>query len=642
MTAKKKDEAKKEEGMLDPRSIETLRASNELLSLFMRHSPVYAYIKSVTPTESRILQASDNYQRMLGSSSLDIVGKTMEDLFPAGFAAKMTADDWAVVVNGSVLQVEKDMDDRSYISIKFPFVQGDKNMLAGYMFDVTERKQAEGSLEKRELLLKEAQEAAHTSNIAERKMAEETLREVEEKLREGEEKLRELEGKLRAGKEKLQAVEGKLREVEGKPQEVEEKLQAIEDKLRKEEEKLQGVEGKLRDGEEKLRAGEGKLRAGEEKLQAVEGKLRKEEEKLQAVEGKPREVEGKLRAGEEKLQVVERKLRDGEEKLQEIEEKLQEVREKLRAGDEKLYEGEGKLPEVENKLQAGEQKLREVDDKLQAGEQKLREVENKLQAGDEKLQEVENKLQAGDEKLREIDEKLQKVEDKLRKDREKPRAEGATPPSHEEKELLREVHNHVKNNMSSIIALIEMQRRTKGKLLGHHGLTDASLSVLENRIESIGLLHERLYQSQNPARVDAQDYLGALVSRLRTSLDVPAEITSTVDASVVALKLDTAVPVGIIVNELVTNAFKYAFPKNQPCSGADKCEITVSLERRNAEYTLTVDDNGVGLPKMPVLAKTSTLGLRLVRMLGVDQLGGKLTVNRTKGTRFILKFNVKE
>jgi two-component sensor histidine kinase len=614
MTAKKKDEAKKEEGMLDPRSIETLRASNELLSLFMRHSPVYAYIKSVTPTESRILQASDNYQRMLGSSSLDIVGKTMEDLFPAGFAAKMTADDWAVVVNGSVLQVEKDMDDRSYISIKFPFVQGDKNMLAGYMFDVTERKQAEGSLEKRELLLKEAQEAAHTSNIAERKMAEETLREVEEKLREGEEKLRELEGKLRAGKEKLQAVEGKLREVEGKPQEV------------------------------------------EENLQAVEGKLRQEEEKLQAVEGKPREVEGKLRAGEEKLQVVERKLRDGEEKLQEIEEKLQEVREKLRAGDEKLYEGEGKLPEVENKLQAGEQKLREVDDKLQAGEQKLREVddklqageqklrevENKLQAGDEKLQEVENKLQAGDEKLREIDEKLQKVEDKLRKDREKPRAEGATPPSHEEKELLREVHNHVKNNMSSIIALIEMQRRTKGKLLGHHGLTDASLSVLENRIESIGLLHERLYQSQNPARVDAQDYLGALVSRLRTSLDVPAEITSTVDASVVALKLDTAVPVGIIVNELVTNAFKYAFPKNQPCSGADKCEITVSLERRNAEYTLTVDDNGVGLPKMPVLAKTSTLGLRLVRMLGVDQLGGKLTVNRTKGTRFILKFNVKE
>jgi PAS domain S-box-containing protein len=150
MTAKKKDETKKEEGMLDPKSIEALRASNELLALFMRHSPVYAYIKSVTPTESRILQASDNYQRMLGSSSLDIVGKTMEELFPAGFAAKMTADDWAVVANGSVLQVEKDLDDRSYISIKFPFVQGDKNMLAGYMFDITERKQAEESLKKSE------------------------------------------------------------------------------------------------------------------------------------------------------------------------------------------------------------------------------------------------------------------------------------------------------------------------------------------------------------------------------------------------------------------------------------------------------------------------------------------------------------
>jgi two-component sensor histidine kinase len=196
--------------------------------------------------------------------------------------------------------------------------------------------------------------------------------------------------------------------------------------------------------------------------------------------------------------------------------------------------------------------------------------------------------------------------------------------------------------MSSIIALMEMQRRTKGKLLGHHGLTDAGLSVLENRIESIGLLHERLYQSQNPARVDAQDYLDALVSRLRTALEVPAEIMSTVDASGVALKLDTAVPVGLIVNELVSNAFKYAFPKNQPQLGAEKCEIKVSMEKRNNEYTLSIDDNGTGLPKMSILAKTSTLGLRLVRMLGVDQLGGKLTVNRTKGTRFILKFNVKE
>ena len=565
MTARKKDEEKKEEGMLDPESIEALRASNELFSLFMRHSPVYAYIKSVTPTESRLLQASDNYQKMLGSSSLDIVGKTMAELFPAEFAAKMTADDWAVVANGNVLQMEKDLDDRSYISIKFPFVQGDKNMLAGYMFDITERKQAEESLKKSEQLLKEAQEAAQINAVAERKQAEGKLREVEEKLREGEEKLRVGEGKLRAGEEKLQAVE------------------------------------------EKLRAGEGKLRAGEEKLRAREKKLQ--------------EVEGKLRAGEKKLQEVEGKLRVGEEKLQEVEGKL-------RVGEEKLRKVEGKPREVDDKQRAGEEALRKAEDKLRTDRENLRREEEKLRAG-------EDKLRAGEEKLR-------RGEEALRKDREKPRAAGAPTASLEEKELLREIHNHVKNNMSSIIALMEMQRKMPRKLLGKPALTDSALSALESRIRSMALIHERLYQSQTPSRIDFQDYLSALVAHLRTSLDAPPDLVCSVDAAGIALKLDTAVPVGIIVNELVTNAFKYAFPKNQPQFGADKCEIKVSLERRNAEYTLTVEDNGVGLPKQSSLVKTSTLGLRLVRMLGVNQLDGKFKVNRIQGTRFVLKFNVKE
>jgi two-component sensor histidine kinase len=615
MTARKQDREKEAGGALDPKSIEALRASNELLSLFMRHSPVYAYIKSVTPTESRILQASDNYQRMLGSSNLDIVGKTMEELFPAGFAAKMTADDWAVVVNGSVLQVEKDLDDRSYISIKFPFVQGDKNMLAGYMLDITERKQAEGSLEKREQLLKEAQEAAHTSNVAERKQAEEALREVEEKLRAGEEKLQALEGKLRADREKLQAVEGKLREVEGKPQALEGKLREVEGKLRKEEERLQGIEGKLRASEEKLQAGEGKLRAGEEKLQAVEGKLRAEEKKLQAIEGRLRADEGKPRAGEKKLQEVEGKLQADEEKLQALDKKL-------RAGEEKIQALEGKPREVEGKLQAGEKKLQEV-------EGKLREADEKLRKGEEKLREIEAAAAAV------------KAADT------KGKITAADAASLKGKELvLSEVHNDVRNNMYSIIALMEMQRKVQGKpvakLLGRPASADAGLDSLESRIRSMALIHERLYQSHNPSHIDFQDYLSALVSHLRTSLDAPPELVCSVDAAGIALKFDTAVPVGIIVNELVTNTLKYAFPKNQPCFGADRCEMMISLERKNAEYTLIVDDNGVGLPKMSSLAKTPALGLRLVRMLGVDQLGGKLTLNRTHGTRFVLRFNVKQ
>jgi two-component sensor histidine kinase len=222
-------------------------------------------------------------------------------------------------------------------------------------------------------------------------------------------------------------------------------------------------------------------------------------------------------------------------------------------------------------------------------------------------------------------------------------AEKMVLASLEGKEILfREAHNHAKNDLDAVITLLEIQRKMLAKPLGRPAMTPAALSTLENRVKSVALVHERLSKSQNAPYIDSQDYLSALVSHLRTSLDAPPEILCSVNAAGIAMKLDTAVPVGMIVNELATNALKYAFPDNKPCYGADRCEITISMERKNAEYTLIVDDNGVGLPKGFILAKTSTLGLHLVRMLGVDQLGGKLALNRTRGTRFVLRFKVKE
>ncbi|OFW61543.1 MAG: hypothetical protein A2133_12805 [Actinobacteria bacterium RBG_16_64_13] len=122
---------------------EALRERQESLSSLGRHSPVYTFIKAVTPTESRIVQASDNYQRMIGSPGRDIVGKTMAELFPAEFAAKITADDWAVVSGGKVLELEEEFDGRSYTSVKFPIAQGDTTLLGGYTYDISERKAAE-------------------------------------------------------------------------------------------------------------------------------------------------------------------------------------------------------------------------------------------------------------------------------------------------------------------------------------------------------------------------------------------------------------------------------------------------------------------------------------------------------------------
>ncbi len=129
-------------------SEEALRDNQELLSLFMRHSPIFIYLKEVTPTASRIIQASENFRQMLGLAGQDIVGKTMAELFPPELAAKICADDRAVITKGEVLTVEEHWNDRDYSSIRFPISQGGRTLLAGYAIDITERKRLEKAIER--------------------------------------------------------------------------------------------------------------------------------------------------------------------------------------------------------------------------------------------------------------------------------------------------------------------------------------------------------------------------------------------------------------------------------------------------------------------------------------------------------------
>ena len=136
-----------------------LREAQEQLALFMRHSPIHAYLKEVNERESRVLFASESFADLIGIPGSQITGKTMEELFPPDFASKMTRDDWAVVSGGHVLALDEEFNGRHYSTIKFPITQGAAKLLAGYSIEITERKHAEDKikvlLEDKERLLEE-------------------------------------------------------------------------------------------------------------------------------------------------------------------------------------------------------------------------------------------------------------------------------------------------------------------------------------------------------------------------------------------------------------------------------------------------------------------------------------------------------
>ena len=202
--------------------------------------------------------------------------------------------------------------------------------------------------------------------------------------------------------------------------------------------------------------------------------------------------------------------------------------------------------------------------------------------------------------------------------------------------LLREVHHRVKNNMAAIIGLFNLQRRAM-----NDPQAKTVMAELSSRVRAMSLVHEKLYRSSSLARIDFQDYLQSLISHLRTSFGSPG-IQCTIDASGVEMPLDLAVPCGMIINELIVNALKYAFPpeRSQSERGGDD-HILIAMRHDNDTITLSVADNGVGLPPGFDLSTAKTLGLVLVRMLGRHQLGGRYEVDQDGGTRFTLTFSLR-
>lgn len=202
----------------------------------------------------------------------------------------------------------------------------------------------------------------------------------------------------------------------------------------------------------------------------------------------------------------------------------------------------------------------------------------------------------------------------------------------EEKEaLLREVHHRVKNNLQAIIALIKMQTGAV-----EDSATRQFLKELEGRARTMSLVYEQLYQSENLSRVNMQPYLQALTGNVLAALGNDG-MQVALEAPIF-LDVTHATPCGLIVNELFTNILKHAFPPGY--QGEPAVAITMRLD--GDACTLTVSDNGVGLPRDHAWDSGTSLGLRLVKLWATHQLGGTIKIAAQAGTTFEITFDAKE
>lgn len=209
-------------------------------------------------------------------------------------------------------------------------------------------------------------------------------------------------------------------------------------------------------------------------------------------------------------------------------------------------------------------------------------------------------------------------------------AEAKVRDSLKEKEiLLKEIHHRVKNNLQVVSSLLRLQAA---------GIKDEATAELfyesQTRVRSMALIHEELYQAGNLARVDFASYLRRLLPDLARTYraDASEKIDLKIEAEDVSLPVDRAIPCGLIVNELITNALKHAFPAGRPGN------IQVRLVAQEQQTLLGVRDDGVGFPADLDFRQSRSLGLQLVCTLA-NQLGGTLSLKRDNGTEFVMLFS---
>jgi two-component sensor histidine kinase len=196
--------------------------------------------------------------------------------------------------------------------------------------------------------------------------------------------------------------------------------------------------------------------------------------------------------------------------------------------------------------------------------------------------------------------------------------------------LLREIHHRVKNNLQTVSSLLSLQ---SGYIEDQQALE--ILKSSQQRIRTMALIHEKLYQSRDLSRIEFREYVESLVAYLFELYSLQSgQVQLKMQMEEVVLDIDTCIPAGLIINELVSNSLKYAFPDFR------QGELRIILEKSPAgehDYTLIVGDDGIGLPQDLDFQEPGTLGMVLVNSL-VKQLNGIIDLDSNGGTTVTIKF----
>ncbi|MDP2796643.1 MAG: histidine kinase dimerization/phosphoacceptor domain -containing protein [Methanoregula sp.] len=210
---------------------------------------------------------------------------------------------------------------------------------------------------------------------------------------------------------------------------------------------------------------------------------------------------------------------------------------------------------------------------------------------------------------------------------ERKQAEERIVQSLNEKELLlKEIHHRVKNNLQIIISLINLQMRKH-----EDPQLKQVMAETQNRIRAMAFVHEKLYTSADLARIDLESYVKYLTTQLFTFFEVRLKtIGVLIDASNIFVDVNTAIPLGLVINELVSNSLQHAFP------GGREGQITITIRDDQKGLTLTYRDNGIGFSEGFDWQTTDSVGFRLIRVL-IDQLDGTIEQEPCEGTCFSIR-----